>query len=181
MNRTGTKSFHHMFVKAGYGSVHYNKYSLMTSIGEKMCDAHERESNNYLNGMDRFVAYSDMFFHRNNKWCDGVKLFKELEEQYPNAFFVLQTREIEGWLRSKRNHKKGDYLQRARQYHQLSEDEMIDWFRKDRDDHHDRVREHFKHSTRFIEFDIEKDNINTFIDFLKPEINLYSRHWKHIV
>ena len=58
---------------------------------------------------------------------------------------------------------------------------MMEWFRKDRDEQHKAVRNHFKDSKRFIEFDIEKDNIEKFIIFMRQaDIILLKGHWKHL-
>ncbi|MDC0889086.1 hypothetical protein OAS42_00405 [bacterium] len=189
MNRTGTKSFHHLFTQSGYESVHYSTYNpeggAPIIIGEMISDRAEMgeyNRNPLLHGAERFTAYSDMFFHREHKWCDGVKVFKQLEAEYPDSYFVLQTREMEGWLRSKKNHKDGQYLHRSMTYHRTkSSDQMMEWFRKDRDEHHKAVRNHFKDSERFIEFDIEKDNIEKFINFMRQaDIILLKGHWKHL-
>ena len=99
MNRTGTKSFHHLFTQSGYESVHYSTYNpeggAPIIIGEMISDRVELGDYNrkpLLLGAERFTAYSDMFFHRGHKWCDGVKVFKQLEAEYPDSYFVLQTR-----------------------------------------------------------------------------------------
>ena len=70
MNRTGTKSFHHLFTQSGYESVHYSTYNpeggAPIIIGEMISDRAEMgeyNRNPLLHGAERFTAYSDMFFH----------------------------------------------------------------------------------------------------------------------
>lgn len=186
MNRTATTAFTKLFRSGGYSSAHYSftngngKNEILASI---MKNNHE---NNYpiMHGIDGFRTYSDMFWHRQDEWIDGVKYFKEIHNQFPDAYFVLQTRELDGWLKSKLNHKRerptGGYIKRSRDYHGLTEEEMLNWFAQDREEHHRKVREYFKDNPNFIEFDINEDPIEDFINFFSPDFILNEKHWKRV-
>jgi hypothetical protein len=180
MNRTATKAFHELFVASGYKSFHYSCADAMT--GEPIILASEMKQNldsykHVLNRMEKAQVYSDMFWHREDEWIDGVKMYRELYAQFPDAYFILQTRDMYSWLLSKKNHKDGDYIQRCMQYHNLDMDQMIDWFESDRNEHESNVRSYFKNNPNFLEYDIDKDNITKFIDFLKPSFFLKEKDW----
>lgn len=183
MNRTATKAFHELFRGSGYKSFHYSCADVRT--GEPIILAREMEYNlnsykHVLHRMSNADAYSDMFWHREDVWIDGVKMYKELHAQFPDAYFVLQTRNMYSWLKSKKTHKDGLYIQRCMEYHNLDMNGMIDWFEKDRNDHEASVRKYFENNSNFIDFDIDKDDIQTFIDFLKPDFFLNKDNWKKV-
>lgn len=182
MNRTATKSFHELFSRSGYKSFHYSCADVLTS--EPIILAQEMKNNlrsykHVLNRMEAAQVYSDMFWHREDEWIDGVKMYRDLHAQFPDAYFILQTRNMYSWLLSKKNHKEGAYIQRAMQYHNLSQDDMLTWFEKDRNEHELNVRSYFKTSDKFLDYDIDKDNITKLIDFLKPTFFLDEKHWEH--
>ena len=138
-----------------------------------------RSYKHVLNRMEAAQVYSDMFWHREDEWIDGVKMYRDLHAQFPDAYFILQTRNMYSWLLSKKNHKEGAYIQRVMQYHNLSQDDMLTWFEKDRNEHELNVRSYFKTSDKFLDYDIDKDNITKLIDFLKPTFFLDEKHWEH--
>lgn len=182
MNRTATKSFHELFSRSGYKSFHYSCADALT--GEPIILAQEMKNNlgsykHVFHRMGNADAYSDMFWHREDEWIDGVKMYRELHAQFPDAYFILQTRNMYSWLLSKKNHKEGAYIQRAMQYHNLSQDDMLTWFEKDRNEHELNVRSYFGTNDKFLDYDIDKDNITKLIDFLKPSFFLNEKHWEH--
>lgn len=132
-----------------------------------------------LHRMDHIQIFSDMFWHREDIWIDGNKYFKELHSEYPDAYFVLNTRPMIDWLESKETHKKGAYMSRCMQYHKRDKESTLDWFSEDREDTHQKMREYFEHNDKFIEFDITGD-IDTLINFVKPDFFLNKNAWKKV-
>jgi hypothetical protein len=132
-----------------------------------------------MSSIDHSQVYSDLFFHRDYAWVDGVRLFKSIYNAHPDSYFVLQTREMEAWLDSKRRHKDGDYMRRCCEYHDLNHDEMLEWFRNDREEHEDNVRSFFanKKYANFLEWDLSTDHISKFIDFVKRDFTLKEKDW----
>ena len=179
MNRTATKAFSELFKKSGYVSFHYACHDINgnTQVLAQKMKENNKSYYNLLHEIDHGQVYSDMFWHREDEWIDGVKMFRDLYAQYPNAYFVLQTRDLYHWLLSKKNHKDGAYIARCKQYHKLNDDEMMDWFDKDRTAHHEAVRKFFQNKSRFIEFDINRDDIQTLIDFVQPDFFLNKDNW----
>jgi len=182
MNRIATKSFHHLFKNSGYRSFHYSCMDVATQQSIILAEQMQANLDQYypiMDKMDSAHVYSDMFWHRENIWIDGVKMFRELYAQYPDAYFVLQTRDMDAWLRSKENHKGGAYIKRCQQFHQLDRQYMLDWFASDREMHEAKVRKFFLGSDRFLDYDLDKDNISKLIEFVKPDFFLDEKHWGH--
>jgi len=182
MNRIATKSFSHLFKDSGYRSFHYSCMDTMT--GQSIILAQQMQNNldefrPVMHGMDKAHVYSDMFWHRENVWIDGVKMYREIQNQHPDAYFILQTRDMDAWLLSKENHKGGAYIKRCMDFHGVNQQEMIDWFKYDREKHEKAVRKHFLGYDKFLEYDLDNDPITKLIDFLKPEFFLQEKYWGH--
>jgi hypothetical protein len=181
-NRTATKAFSEMFKKGGYVSFHYachDRNGNVAVLAQKM-KANLESYYNLLHDIDHANVYSDMFWHRENEWIDGIKLYDKFNQEYPDSYFILNTREMNGWLESKKNHKKGAYLKRSMEYHNLDEQGMLDWFKRDREKTEDDIRTYFQNYSKFIEFDVENDPIVNLIDFLKPDFFLKEKHWVRV-
>ena len=182
MNRIATKSFHNLFNKSGYKSFHYSCADVATgeSIILGVAMQYNRDAGYpVMHRMGNARVYSDMFWHRENEWIDGVKMYRDLHQQFPDAYFILQTRDMSAWLQSKYNHKKGAYFTRSRAFHGLSEQEMFSWFENDRNTHEQNVRHYFKDNDQFLEYDLDNDDISKLIDFVKPDFFLKKKDWGH--
>ena len=181
-NRTATKALHNLFKNAGYSSAHY---SLADPTGESIIIAKQMVENlrSYkplMHRMDHIQVFSDMFWHREDTWIDGNKFYHELHCDYPDAHFIMNTRDMDEWLNSKRNHKEGAYIKRCMEYHQLDEQYMLDWFKCDREHHEESVRKHFLGYDKFIEFDVNNDPVSKLINFLKPNFFLKESAWVRV-
>ena len=78
-----------------------------------------------------------------------------------------------------KNHKKGAYIQRCQQFHQLDRQYMLEWFKNDREQHEKAVRKHFLGYDKFLEYDLDNDEISKLIEFVKPDFFLNEKHWGH--
>lgn len=182
MNKIATTSFHELFKASGYRSWHYSCMDEVTReplmLAQQM--GQNVDENKYvMSSIDHAQVYSDLFFHREYAWVDGVKWFQRIYNEHPDSYFILQTREMEAWLDSKRRHKDGDYMRRCCEYHDLEHDEMLEWFRNDREEHEDTVRSFFtnKKYANFLEWNLTTDPISKFIDFVKPDFILREKDW----
>ena len=128
------------------------------------------------------VFFSDMEYIKDNKDPLYVApiFFKQLARDYPNSYFILNTRPKNNWLTSRILHGDGSYLKDISNKLNLSEEEVVANWSLQWDQHHNRVKSFFKHLPgRLIIFDIEKDNISKIIDFFSPLGKLKSIHYKH--
>jgi|AntRauTorckE5430_2_1112549.scaffolds.fasta_scaffold00173_1 hypothetical protein len=151
LNKTGTSSLHVAFEMLGLKSVHWkddNGLNIKTKIGENFLNGI-----NILDGIERYDAFSD--------WDMGTshQVFKEFDKQYPNSKFILNTRDIGGWLDSREKHVK-----RNQQKKSENPDADITWLTVDREAwklqyerHHEEVYNHFKErKSELLTFDVTK-------------------------
>ena len=116
-NKCGTRTLHHFFKKNGLDSRHYicknkNKNKNIASQIYK----NKYENKLLLDGIDHYDVYSDMENIHSVTLLYAQYLFKELDTQYPNSKFILNTRNVEKWLTSRQNHPggKGKYIKKCK-------------------------------------------------------------------
>lgn len=153
-NKCGTSSIHHYFVANGIRSVHWDKGELARRIFRNMTNG-----NSLLAGYENFDAFTDMEFLDRGGACylEAYKLFPYLAAEYPDAAFILNTRDREDWIRSR--FRQPNYAARARKYYRArSNEQLAEIWRADWDGHHRRVTDFFAPgSFRFAVCRIETD------------------------
>lgn len=109
-NKCGTLSIHDFLVENGIRSVHYLKGDLANTIFDN-----HKNAVDLLSGLDEFDAFSDMESLTSEAFQYVANdLFKELHQAYPEAIFILNTRNVENWIHSRLRHGGGTYLDRYR-------------------------------------------------------------------
>lgn len=92
-----------------------------------------------------------------------VNCAEALADQYPDAKFILNYRDIEHHIRSIQNW--GDLAGRLAHHGYTDLRSFIER-------HHDRIREHYQSMPNFIDFNIERDHSEKLSEFLGMEIHL---------
>ena len=111
---------------------------------------------------------------------EAYKLFPHLAFQYPNALFILNTRDREDWVRSRLEHGKNlYYVQRSMlHYNVASIHDLADRWRIEWEHHHRQVAEFFAcNSYRFLVCRIETDLPHILNDAL-PECKLDPKYYR---
>lgn len=181
-NKTATTAFHHMFNKSGYHSVHClyrgaNNLQSGVYIAKVMSDNLD-DGREILFDIDQADVYSDFLYCKRMRCIEGNKWFKKLYAEYPDAYFVLQTRNEIDWLNSRLNHKNGSLLERWKKFNRMSEEEVIlDWKTR-REVMEKKIRKFFSGSNSFLEFNIDKHDISRLIEFVSPHYDLDRSEWK---
>lgn len=95
LNKTGTTSLHKAFEILGYKSVHYS-----CEVGNIQHIISNNFKNNrlLLEGLEHY----DVILDWNDESIDD--LYQVFDQQYPNSKFVLNTRDIDGWIASREKH-----------------------------------------------------------------------------
>ena len=196
-NRCGTTSFHHFFEQNGLRSIHWGRGSVAAGI-----EASRIEGKPLLYYVDGFQVYCDMEFMREDHAGKHISrrpfrklynalgeekirtpiyaytYFEELDKQYPGSRFILNTREVEGWIRSRRRFLDIGYTfcTHGDGFHG-SQDELEDCWRDHWRDHVSSVRGYFSDKTgSLLEYDIQRDEPRKISDFL-PELDLDPGKW----
>ena len=154
-NKCGTRTVHRFLELNGFRAVHWDRGRLARRMYRNLTNGET-----LINGYDHFQTFSDMEHVTAGFAFEGYKLFPQLAQQFPDALFLLNTRDREDWLASRLSHRDGAYAQQWKAFIGVSDDaSVIDYWRSDWERHHERVTTFFaKRSVRFLTFDISRDS-----------------------
>ncbi|WP_025007224.1 sulfotransferase family protein [Marinilabilia salmonicolor] len=167
LNKTGTTSLHDAFLKLGIQSVHCNEKN-GRHIKPIIKDNYE-SGNKLLQGIEHYDAYSDWNIPSTNH------LFIELDKQYPNSKFILNTRDMNSWIKSREKHVKRiknlDKLQEKypdNPWYNIDKNAWEEEFRN----HHKKVLDYFANrKDDLIVFDVTNgDSWEKLCNFLNKDI-----------
>lgn len=175
-NKTATTAFHKLFELSGHTSYHHLvKGKNLTQV----MNGNIKNNKPILHNISGGVAYSDLSYFKKNQCIEGNQWYAELHQEYPDAFFILQTRDLEEWIESRSKHKKGRFIKRCMDsYGVQSKDEMREIWRTERQERENQIKRYFRRNPKFLTFDINHDDINRLIEHLKPDIMLKKEQWK---
>lgn len=176
-NKTGTTSVHRLFQKNGYMSAHWDEGNLAKTMLENA-----KNSKPILEGYDhQYDVFSDMVFRSTQMYFEGNSLFKQLDKDYPNAYFLYNTRDMEKWLASRAKHPHIVNDETNLDFHKrlLGTSELVevfDYWRQQRLRFEEDIHHYFKHKQNFIELDITD---NKFVEKLVnlTGFTLSPEHW----
>jgi hypothetical protein len=174
-NKCGTRSISAFFKNHGLRTADWERGDLATSI---KCDlaAGERP----LKDWDHIDVFSDMEKVTDTAIIEGYRHFRELHRAYPDALFILNTRNVEHWVRSRMAHGSGNYTRRYRINLRLGSDsEVMDRWRKDWFEHHSAVLDYFIPDFRnslFI-WDLENPDFEALAEMCGIAVD--SSKWEH--
>jgi hypothetical protein len=172
-NRCGTRTIHWYFRSNGYQAVHWDKGKLAKTIFHNLVD-----SVPLLTGYEHFSVFTDMEeIVRGVFAFEAYKLYPYLSMQYPDSVFILNTRDVEKWLKSRFEH--GGYARKWKTILDVnSDEELLSRWRRDWERHHENVERYFTGSQRrFLKLDIENDppeKINCALPEYQLDVSKYS-------
>ena len=93
-NKCGTRTIHRYLTRNGVSSVHWDAGRLAKRMYANLAEGRE-----LLAGYEEFDAFTDMEYldEFGTTYLEGYKLYPYLAAQYPNAVFILNTRNREAW------------------------------------------------------------------------------------
>ena len=146
LNKTGTGSLHLAFGVLGISSAHY---VVREGNTKDIIEENARAGRPVMTGLERYRAVSDWNRPETND------LFVTMDQQYPGSKFILTTRDVEGWLRSRDSHVTANQEKPHYTGGWLTIDH--DAWLKEYDEHHKAVREYFAdRPDDLLELDISK-------------------------
>jgi hypothetical protein len=173
-NKTATTAFHRLFLDSGYLSYHHNIDGKSLALG---IEDNLREGRPVLQGFADANVYSDLTYSSHTQYIEANGYFRELHAEYPDAYFVLQTRNEDDWISSRFRHPH--FVSRTCGLLGLTEDDLEHYWRDQLRNHLREVRDYFGSSpARFLEIDIDADEIDALIAFAKPDFRLARAHWR---
>lgn len=175
-NRCGTNSFHQLMKGSSIRSVHWlspQKENITDGIEARLADSQALRE--YLSP---WTAFSDLVSASETRFVEGNGFFSALQDAFPRSYFVLNDRDMEAWLRSRVQHSKGTFLQRAMVYHGADKPDVLDIWRRQYVEHTTKVLDHFAGNPRFIHFRIDSDPIDRMVGFLAPDFTISTSDWQ---
>jgi hypothetical protein len=168
-----------MFNKSGLNSVHFGGADQDSNIALKL-HRNFMLGRPILSGLEDFDAYSDISYCDGTVHIEGNRFFRTLHAEYPDAFFILNTRNRDNWLRSRISQGSGSYLRRSASAYRCDETEIIDLWKEQFATHEAEVLRFFaeRPGSRFLEFDIEEGDIDRVVRFLQPAHEILPRWWQ---
>jgi GR25 family glycosyltransferase involved in LPS biosynthesis len=126
MNKTATTSLHFALTNLGYRSCHFLSHQFSDTTAQ-LIDAGKPLP---------YEAYTDVE--------SVVEKFRELDRQYPDAVFILTTRDLDSWIASRARHVQRNRMENAKGASHTWITEDADAWKEEREQHHQAVLSHFK-------------------------------------
>jgi len=175
-NKTATRAFHNLFKNSGIASVHWDEGKLARTM-----IANDVNGQPLLSGYENTIAFSDMeFVSEKEAMYVHMTHYQKLFHQYPNSYFILNTRNIAAWIASRKAHANGKYLLMCMESQRLSEEEMVAKWHQEFCAHCREVVDFFNGYERFIQLNIDEFNIQELIKFLAVDFKLDVSKWEHL-
>ena len=200
-HRCGTSSLAHFFRANGLRTAHWERGVIAASMELAWQDNEPLLSyvDDYdvytdmectMPAIDRFPNLSEEIYGidlperlrliRDNETIYAFKRFKLLDAQYPGSKFILNTRDVDHWVRSRLRFMRGEYRACAHgQDAHRHEAGLVECWKADWERHLFEVRAHFfARPGNLLEFDIERDDPEKLVRFF-PDLKLDVAHWTH--
>lgn len=184
-NKTGTTSIHKLFEDNGIPSIHWDNGNLA-----RTCLINTLKGNRVLKGYDKkYNVFSDFMYRTGNFLFEGNSLFRQMNIDYPEAYFIYNTRNIDDWIKSRVNHTgivNGlNLLQlQKRILSTTSNTQAIEYWKRARTQFEEELKEYFANNNRFIEIDISDPCFPEIISShtkIPLNVNLWKNHSASII
>lgn len=182
-NRCATTTFHTFFKAQGLRSIHWREQETILAR-EIELRRHDDEALRAF--LSRWTVFSDFVYLTDEVFLESHTLYEQYQRIFPDAYFILNDRDVERWIASRLRHREGGFLERYCSVRGCGKDDAIQQWREDFLAHRSAALAYFKGHPRFLHFNIDKDDHSTFveaseidhvIDFLRPDFRLSNRFW----
>jgi Sulfotransferase domain len=168
LNKTGTISLHQALTTLGFSSLHWGGQASRQAVERAI-----REDKPLLEYLGDYDAYSDIQRLSVN--------FDVLDRQYPGSRFILTTRDIDGWIDSRRRHVERNRERQSRgEYDGTFLQIEPDRWREQFVGHHTRVEEYFRGRDNLLVMRVtEGDGYEVLCPFLGVQVVASEFPWSH--
>jgi hypothetical protein len=176
-NKCGTRSLYRFLQRSGIHAAHFNRGLLAFGLRENIAAGRQPLAGK----IGRYAAFTDMQQVTRDFAIEGIHYFRELHAYYPNSYFILNTRDKDGWIRSRLRHGAGAYARRYGRALKLSEEtDVVRAWSEDWDRHHAAVIDHFAEKPgRLLVYDIKHDDPQKMVEFLAPDFLTRVEDFRH--
>lgn len=156
-NKCATNSFCEFLTDSGITALHWHGGALGRRISRRILAGQDP-----IKDYPTTIGFFDMVHNGSDVLLEPYKHFEYLHSWYPEALFLLNTRDREKWIKSRLAHEAPNsrvpLVSRYARYLGIPEDQVPDFWRAEWDAHHALARAYFRDSPNFLEFDIERDD-----------------------
>ncbi len=185
-NKCGTGSFYRLFRKSGIAAIHHHipgdeaaKQDPAASVAVTMFK-NFMLARDPLAGIEGYTAYTDLAYYSETMLFEAGRLYPYLHRHYPDAYFILATRDVEAWLASRMNHGGGSLAARtAKLLGGVGHDEVAATWRAQFAAHNAEARAWFaeRPEARFLTYDLDADGPDAIAAFLAPDFRVKTAAW----
>lgn len=188
-NRCATGAFFKLFNNSGVPSLHHcgrkhrkaGDVTLLNVNPQKVIDRNLRKGRPPVEGLEKYRAFFDMEYTDLRRRIENYRYFRSFAAAYPDALFIMNTRNKDAWLKSRIAHNDGKYLQKTCELYGMTREEVLDHWSRHYDVHTTEVAEFFGgDSDRCLWFDIDRDGVDKALDFFRPHYALDEKRWKKV-
>jgi len=173
-NKCATTAIHRLMAGSGIRSIHWERREGQNIALEIEAALQEGRLKEYARS---FTALSDPFYFASDRIVEANRYFAEFHEAFPDSYFVLNDRDVEDWIKSRAGHRKGELLQRFKDFYKSDEEGVKNIWRDDHAGHVRDVLAHFAGHGRFLHFRIDRDPPELLCDFLAPTFRTDPNRW----
>ena len=172
-NKCGTRSLAAFFQKNGLASVHWEE----GRTAENYMRRKERGENPFADYPDT-IFFSDMIKLTETELIEPYRDFRTIHRHFPDAYFILNTRHREDWVKSRSANR--NFVRRYRRYLGCDSDAAVfDHWREAWDWHHADVLDYFSaFPGQLIVFRLGEDD-GAYLAERMPDFALDPQHFGH--
>ena len=175
-NKCATSALWRFLSRQGIKSVHWQTdgRNVALEIERRLHDPAELKR--YLG---RWTAFSDLTYSSDERIVEGNRHFRLYHELFPRAYFVLNDRDVDGWIASRLNHRGGEFARRSARLRGCAIEDLPNRWMRDHREFRRAVFDHFAGYDRFLDFRVDRDDVSKLAGFFAPQLRLDPRHWSH--
>jgi hypothetical protein len=123
-----------------------------------------------LSGVENFQVYSDLSFASETLVIEGNLYFRELHLDYPESWFVLNTRNTNSWILSRLRHT--NLAERYSKAMDLSIPELVEYWQTLKIQTENEIVSYFSGYPRFLIYDLDSQSFSDLATFLSQDFTL---------
>lgn len=176
-NKCGTRSLYRFLQRSGIPSAHFGKGMLAVGLKQNIDAGRKPLAGRFQD----HVGFTDMQQVTRDYVIEGVRYFRQLHAYYPDSYFILNTRDKDGWIQSRLRHGAGHYARRYQRGLKLETvDEVVAAWSEDWDRHHDEVVDFFADKpNQLLVYDIKTGDPQEIVRFLAPDFLTRVEDFRH--
>lgn len=183
LNKTGTTSLHQLALDSGYSAIHWRDPATCVYLAKRIF-SNFSVGVPLLSEIDHYDVYSEFSYVNDGSYLEGSQFFKQLAEAYPDAYFILNSRKADPWIKSRQAQYTegiGSFFERFQVALGKTGDDVVELWKIHQENHHHAVRTYFeKTSHKFLEFRIGQDDITKVSDFVAKDYTFDPANWRQL-